>query len=137
MITIHQLLVTEAPHKLPALAKKCAPSTAPVVLKKAHSMMIHRLPAPEAHLLHHQTSPSCIFPQLFRNWELPDNVLLYHRHRSILMSRRYKAICTSSAQNFTWFFDTASEMIWQSSIGRFNESENLAKYGYKLDMKIT
>jgi hypothetical protein len=25
------------------------------------------------------------------------------------MSRRYQAICTSSAQNFTWFFDTASE----------------------------
>ncbi len=24
----------------------------------------------------------------------------------------------------------------KSSIGRFNESENLAKYGYKLDMKI-
>jgi len=100
-----------SPHKLPALAaKKCAPSTAPVVLEKAHNMMIHMLPAPpEAHLLHHQTYPSCTFSRLFRNWELLDNVVLCHRHRSILTSRRYNAICTSSAQNFSWFFDTASE----------------------------
>jgi len=31
-----------------------------------------------------------------------------------------------------WWFSKK----WQLSIGRFNESEKLAKYGYKLDMKI-